>query len=99
MSENLLNSCIIGGNKTNVVFVALSVIYLQVCELPGLVIQLSALTGERLPEVHFDQLPVRPVADVAKHTENTHTHSILFTVTSGQSGLYLSFHNFVFIHQ
>lgn len=32
--------------------------YLQVCELPGVVVRLSTLTGEGLPEVHFDQLPV-----------------------------------------
>lgn len=46
--------------------------YLKVCELPRVVVRLSTLTWERLPEVHLDQLPVWPVADVAKNTANTH---------------------------
>lgn len=45
--------------------------YLQVCELPGLVVGLGAGPGEGLPEVHLDQLPVGAVADVSEHAGNT----------------------------
>ena len=54
--------------------VCVCVCYLQVCELPGVIVRLYTLTGKRLPEVHFDQLPVRPVADVSKHAANTQKH-------------------------
>lgn len=40
--------------------------HLQVGEVPGAVVLLAALPGERGPEVHLDQLPVRAEADVAE---------------------------------
>lgn len=39
--------------------------------------------GERLPEVHLDQLPVWPVADVAKNTANTHHRYKNWHIVSG----------------
>lgn len=40
--------------------------HLQVGEVPGAVVLLAALPGERGPEVHLDQLPVGAEADVAE---------------------------------
>lgn len=45
--------------------------YLQVRELPGLVVVLGAGLREGLSEIHLDQLPVGAVADVSKHTGNS----------------------------
>lgn len=77
MEVNLIKNYMGGKKLIMLCFMTLFVIYLQICELPRLVICISALIWERLSEVHFNQLPIRPIADVAKHTENRHTNTQL----------------------
>lgn len=48
--------------------------HLEVSEVPGAVIILNTLPGERGAEVNLDQLPVRAEADVAKDPEGRKTH-------------------------
>lgn len=60
-------------NVLSIAFQFIRVHYLQACELPGLVIGLGALTRKRLSKVHFDQLPIWSVADVAKYTASINT--------------------------
>lgn len=43
--------------------------YLQICELPGLIVFISALPGEGWSEVHLHQFPVWAIADMSKDPE------------------------------